>query len=267
MDLYVEDFTEKNYKMLLRKIQHKSIFYSNINKNKKFTLWRHDVDFSVNRALSLAKIEKIEGVNATYFFQLGSFFYNVFEQNIKEKIFQIKELGHEIALHFDPTQYNIETKEDLEKYLLYEKNILEFLLNTRINTFSFHNPTPSILEFKDWMYAGMVNAYAQYFKENVEYCSDSNGYWRHTRLEDFLKKRFDKIQVLTHPEWWQNKPMHPRQRIFRAIYGRSEFQLKMYDDMLLQNNRKNQGANSNILFLLKYFLNDNFVICEVHSHH
>ena len=32
----------------------------------------------------------------------------------------------------------------------------------------------------------MINTYAKYFKENVEYCSDSNGYWRYKRLEDFL---------------------------------------------------------------------------------
>ena len=31
----------------------------------------------------------------------------------------------------------------------------------------------------------MINVYAKYFIENVEYCSDSDGYWRHKRLEDF----------------------------------------------------------------------------------
>ena len=47
----------------------------------------------------------------------------------------------------------------------------------------------------------MINAYAKYFKDNVEYCSDSNGYWRHQRLENFLNNKHDKIQVLTHPVW------------------------------------------------------------------
>ena len=43
----------------------------------------------------------------------------------------------------------------------------------------------------------MINVYAKYFIENVEYCSDSDGYWRHKRLEDFLCADYDKIQVLT----------------------------------------------------------------------
>jgi len=239
MNYFLEDFTEENYKIILRKMQYKSIFYNSINKNRKFALWRHDVDFSVNRALYLAKIEKTEGISATYFFQLGSFFYNIFENNIKEKILQIKDMGHEIALHFDPTQYNIETKEDLEKYLLYEKHIMEFLLNIKINVFSFHNPTPIVLEFKDWKYAGMINTYAQYFEDNVEYCSDSNGYWRHTRLEDFLNEGHEKIQVLTHPGWWQKSIKSPRDRVKACIKVRSDNMLSLYDDTLFLSNRKN----------------------------
>jgi hypothetical protein len=42
-----------------------------------------------------------------------------------------------------------------------------------------------------------------YFRQEVGYCSDSNGYWRVRRLEDVLREAKDeRLQVLTHAEWW-----------------------------------------------------------------
>lgn len=239
MNYNKEDFTEENYKKLLKKITNQTVFYQDFIEGSNFTLWRHDVDFSVHRSLSLAKIENVENIKATYFFQLGSMFYNIFEQGIKEKILKIKELGHQIALHFDPTQYNINAKKDLEKYLQYEKNILETLFDIKINVFSFHNPTVNILKYDEWEYAEMINTYSKYFKEKVKYCSDSNGYWRHERLEDFLDKNYKNTQVLTHPAWWQKNILNPRARIQGCIDGRSKNISDSYDATLKIHERKN----------------------------
>ena len=56
------DFTEEKYKEIIvfAKKKYKFIFYNQIKNNESFLLWRHDVDFSVNRALSLAKIEQTQ---------------------------------------------------------------------------------------------------------------------------------------------------------------------------------------------------------------
>jgi len=241
MNYFTEDFTEVNYRMLLKKIKNQTIFYKDIKQNNSFSLWRHDVDFSVYRAYALAKIENEENIKGTYFFMLGSMFYNIFEEEIKNKLSKIKSLGHEIALHFDPTQYDIKNKSNLEKYLLFEKEILENLFNVEIKVFSFHNPTEEILKYDDFTYANMINTYAKYFKRNVAYCSDSNGYWRHKRLEEFLKEKHDKIQVLTHPAWWQKDVVYPRQRIQRCIDGRARFVSNNYDSLLNEHKRENIG--------------------------
>ncbi|RXK07203.1 polysaccharide deacetylase family protein [Halarcobacter bivalviorum] len=233
------DFTENNYENLLGKVKTNTIFYNEIDIGNSFTLWRHDVDFSIHRAYALANIEKRMNVKATYFLQLGSFFYNIFEEEIKELILNILSLGHQIGLHFDPTQYKINTKEDLEKYLNFEKNILENLFQVEIKVFSFHNPTEEILKYDDFNYSDMINTYAKYFKENVEYCSDSNGYWRYKRLEDFLNEKHTKIQVLTHPAWWQKEVISPRNRIQRCIDGRANNTAKKYDGLLDKHGRKN----------------------------
>ena len=79
LNLNQTNFTEKYYKSILKKIKNKTIFYDEINDYDNFTLWRHDIDVSVHRALSLAKIEKNLKVKATYFVQLGSYFYNIVE--------------------------------------------------------------------------------------------------------------------------------------------------------------------------------------------
>jgi len=221
-DYNKKDFTEKNYKKLIRKIKNKTIFFNEIEANSSFTLWRHDIDLSVHRAYALAKIEKDLNIKSTYFLFFGSNFYNIFDKEIKNLIFKIKLLGHDLGLHFDSSQYEINNKNQLEKYLFFEKNILEKIFDVDIKVFSYHSPSKEILKYNDYKYAKMINVYAKYFIENVEYCSDSDGYWRHKRLEDFLSADFDKIQVLTHPGWWQKNSAPAFSRVKRCINGRSQ---------------------------------------------
>jgi|LakMenEpi03Aug12_release.lakeMendotaPanAssembly.Ray.scaffolds.fasta_scaffold130672_2 hypothetical protein len=235
-----EDFVEKNYKKLLKKIKNKTIFYNEIKAHSKFCLWRHDIDLSVHRAYSLAKIEKNLNIKATYFLLLGSNFYNIFENEIKKLVLKIVSLGHQIGLHFDLESYDIKTVKELEKYLTFEKNIIENLFQTKINVFSFHNPTEEVLlRYDNFKYAKMINTYGKYFKKKVEYCSDSNGYWRHKRLENFLDENHSKIQVLTHPGWWQKSSMPAFSRIKRCINGRALSVENYYITTLKKLRRKN----------------------------
>ena len=152
---------------------------------------------------------------------------------------KVLSFGHQLGLHFDFNSYEINSKDELEEYLTFEKKILEKLFKTKIKAFSFHNPTKKISKYNDFKYANMINAYAKYFKDNVIYCSDSNGYWRHQKLENFLNNKYDKIQVLTHPAWWQKKILSPFERVKRSIYGRSNKVLKEYVKLLKNSGRTN----------------------------
>jgi hypothetical protein len=78
-----QDFTVSNYRQLLQTAKRVWEFadYSNIPWGKRFILWRHDVYFSLNRSLALAQIEQSEGVQATYFINPHSEFYNIFERS------------------------------------------------------------------------------------------------------------------------------------------------------------------------------------------
>lgn len=236
------DFTHENYRKLLGIAKEKFKFsdFTNYDPKESFIIWRHDIDFSVHSALNLAEIENEEGIVATYFVHLHNEFYNPLEKEITGKLQSIKQKGHKLGLHFDSHYYDIITTGELEKYLRFEKGILENLLDAEINCFSFHNTNDLVLSFNEDKYAQMINVYSNYFREKVSYCSDSNGYWRHERLENMLLSgKHTKLQVLTHPAWWQETVMSPRERIQKCINGRANKVMKKYDDFLVSQGREN----------------------------
>jgi hypothetical protein len=237
------DFTHSHYKQLLLEAKKEYEFIefnsSEINKDKKTILCRHDVDLSIHEALNLAQIENEINVKATYFLLPHSEFYNLFEKSITEKVNEVISLGHSVGLHFDPIYYNIKTKEELEYWLNFEKEIIQKIFKVQINVFSFHNPTEEILKFDDLSYAGMINTYANEIKVNVAYCSDSNGYWRFKRMYDVISTdKPKKLQILTHPEWWTAEIMSPKQKIWRCIEKRAEKNKHFYEKALNEFGRK-----------------------------
>jgi hypothetical protein len=232
---HYNDFTVKGYREILQLAMEKYSFvrFDDQEEKERYILWRHDIDFSVQRALKLAKLEASLGLTCIYFVQLSSMFYNVFEKENKNIVTEIGHMGHQIGLHFDPGLYGIEMESQLFRWLTYEKKILEELLNKEIKVFSFHNPSKKIMLYENHNYAGMLNVYSRYYRENVGYCSDSNGKWRHRRLKDVLEKAEEqRLQILTHPAWWQEMPMTPKERIQRCINGRAQQTRSRYEDIL-----------------------------------
>jgi hypothetical protein len=236
------DFTLENYRRLLRLARQNYVFrtYTDFDAGERFVLWRHDVDLSAHAARRLAEIEASEGVVATYFLCLHSEFYNLLEREIVACIHQILALGHPIGLHFDVGFHGVQSEEHLEDLLRREKRILEEVFEREVLAFSFHIPTGPALYCRAFRYAGLVNAGAEYFQGQVGYCSDSNGYWRIRRLEDVLREGSDRcLQVLTHPEWWQDAVMSPRQRLDRCIQGRAEKMRAWYERTVQEHGRPN----------------------------
>jgi peptidoglycan/xylan/chitin deacetylase (PgdA/CDA1 family) len=236
------DFTTTNYRSLLQlaKDNYTFVDYANYAQSDQFIIWRHDVDFSMHRALKLALIERKAGVKATYFVLLHSEFYNLFEKEISDILKEIVNLGHDIGLHFDSHYYDIKTEAELEEKLVMEKEIIEKFFGAKISSFCFHINNDFTLKCNKKSYAGLINAFSAYFQKEIGYCSDSNGYWRFSRLEDILKeKKFKKLHVLTHPELWQDEIMSPKQRVYRCADMRAEKTKKWYDDVLARNGREN----------------------------
>ena len=243
---YIDDFTEDNYEklLILAKQKYDFITYQDINKNiDNVVIWRHDIDFSVHRALKMAIIEAEHGIISTYFFYFHSCWYNLLEDEVYKIGKKIIELGHKIGLHFDPSFYNLNISETdrFIKYINIEKGLLMDLFETDVQAFSFHNPDTGggWMTFEDFNVSGMINTYSKFLKDNFTYCSDSNGYWRYKRLECVLKGNDKKLHILLHPEWWVPNAMPPRARIERCIEGRKNKSICIYDNILREMGRVN----------------------------
>ena len=239
---HAEDFTIKHYRKLLEiaKENYQFVFYNEINFDINFVLWRHDCDYSLNRALELARIENEMDIKSTFFINPHCWFYNIFEKNQTDLIMKILNFGHNIGLHFDAGYYDVKHENELNDLIAFEGMMLENFFDTKIDVFSFHNPTAYLLTCEQSEYGGMINCYSRTFKDEISYCSDSNGYWRHQRIYDFLlSSDKNNIQVLTHPGWWLDVVKQPRDRILRALNGRRDHVMQSYDDELKIFKRKN----------------------------
>jgi hypothetical protein len=242
-DFHFEDFTEGGYCAALALAADYWTFASfGTEPAGPHLLWRHDIDVSPNRALRLAQLEHERGLKATYFFLLHSEFYNCMERGCRDIIRQVSAYGHDIGLHFEVNFYpEVVDLALLEDRVATEARLIADLANQEPVAVSFHNPTPEQLsQYDQPRLAGLVNTYGAPLGTGYKYVSDSNGYWRFSRLHDVLAERAaPSLHVLTHPEWWTPAQSSPRDRIVRAVEGRASRGLKAYDAFLAAQGREN----------------------------
>lgn len=209
-------------------------------KNRKEIIWRHDVEFSPTIAYQMAEIESSLGVSSTYFFQVHSEFYNIFERYFTDILLKIKCLGHQIGLHFDSHYYNIQNEVELNIFIKQDKEYFEKVFKMKLEAFSFHNTTPFTLSCESEEYGGLINVYSKNFKEKYKYCADSTGFWRYEVLEDVLiDHNTTHLQVLVHDAMWSKEVLSPRQRVRKSIQDNAERIKSQYDDILLRFGAKN----------------------------
>ena len=165
---HFDDFTLENYQRLIRLAKEKG-FQFILHKDefvpeRKDIIWRHDVEFEPDIALRMAQIEKEEGVVATYFFQLHSPYYNLFDEHYSKVFHQIYKLGHHCGLHFDCRYWGISDEKQLDEFITLDCKYLEANLGVKMETFSFHNTTPFTQSCLEYRYGGLINVYSSYFK-------------------------------------------------------------------------------------------------------
>ncbi|MFH0778531.1 MAG: hypothetical protein V2A71_07870 [Candidatus Eisenbacteria bacterium] len=101
-------FTFAHYESLLTRALEQGYRFSDFKghaalpKEEGLILIRHDVDLSVRNALRFAQIEKRLGIVATYFVRVHAHQYNPFQCDSYRMLKEIKEMGHEMGLHYEP---------------------------------------------------------------------------------------------------------------------------------------------------------------------
>ncbi len=234
------DFTIDAYAELVSAAaaRYRFLRFSETSADGEVVIWRHDIDVSPQRALAMARVEAASGVPATYFVQVSSRYYSIFEPEIAAVLRQIGALGHDIGLHFDAEVCSHQTNPDYDKRIAFEARLLEEVAETKVASFTLHNPTTLVgVSLNEPFRAGLVNGSCSDLRTSYSYCSDSNGLWRFRTLAEMIADpAVSRLYALTHPEWWQAEPMPPRHRLQRCIDGRKTWLENYYDALLAANN-------------------------------
>lgn len=200
-------FTYESYTAMLKQLHTKGYHFKNYyswEETDRSVIVRHDIDYSLEKAVHLSEIEKSafpEGVQATYFVLVSTNFYNIHSRTSKEQIRQIINNGGIIGLHFDETQYDISSEREMQKYVCEEAAILSAAAGTKIDVVSMHRPSEKFLS-AEMEFPGMVNSYSGTYFKSMKYLSDSRRHWRENVDEIIADGLYPRLHILTHPFWY-----------------------------------------------------------------
>lgn len=205
-------FSYEDYKAIIRIIKTTDLQtdYKHALTRDRFIIMRHDVEYSVERAYELAKVEESMDFTSNYFFQWTNNSYNILSRRNMDRIKDMHERGHNIGLHF--ALNGLTDMEQVKKRIVQEVNILSEMFGFPITQFSVHRPSKDVLR-ENIKLPGIINAYQDEFftfGENVtedtpvavKYLSDANHIWRYGYPDEKNILGHDKVQILTHPFAW-----------------------------------------------------------------
>ena len=186
----MNDFSYAYYLHLIKTILQSVplVDFANIKPtDDSFFILRHDVEFSVEKAYEMAKIEHDSlGVKSSYFFQIRNYTYNVLAFKNIELIKKIQAMGHSIGLHANTG--GLTNIMDIIALVKQDVAILQRVLDMPVDRFSFHRPSHDVLK-QNIKIEGLINAYDPLFFHfynheppqclNVHYFSDSEHQWKY----------------------------------------------------------------------------------------
>ena len=224
-------FTYEAYLDMLAKLSEEGYQFSNYKNWKnsgKTVILRHDVDFSLKYAVQLSEVEKNIDCDATYFILLSTDFYNVHSKSSRECMDIIIKNGGNIGLHFDETQYCIQTEEELKECVSMEADTLSKVINMKVDVVSMHRPSEKFLT-SDIEFADIINSYRKVYFNDMKYLSDSRRHWRENVDEIIERGENQRLHILTHPFWYRSgMEWNMEQTLKTAILNSS---LEFYDNM------------------------------------
>ena len=205
-------FSYDDYKEIIRIIKSTGRYtdYKHAIDRDKFVIMRHDVEYSVERAYDLAKVEESMDFTSTFFFQWTNNSYNLLSRRNMDMIRDMHERGQTIGLHY--ALNGLTDMAQARKQIVKEMDMLSEMCGFKIDTFSVHRPSKDILR-ENIKLPGILNAYQDEFftfaeevNENtpvaVKYLSDANHIWRYGYPDETNITGHDKVQILVHPFAW-----------------------------------------------------------------
>ena len=193
-------------------------FFSYKKANLPSIIFRHDIDFSLNHALKIATLEEKLDIRSTYFFMLTTNAYSAISLNSKNLIKEIKEKGHKISLHFDPTAY-----QDIDRGFSSEKKLFEDIFDVEVKIVSLHKPG-NFLVNNNKILKGSLHTYQDEFFKEMLYLSDSAcSDVKEKLLKVNLSSMTKTIHMLTHPIWWTSDSKSPSETLYKWLEEHQSF--------------------------------------------
>jgi hypothetical protein len=158
---------------------------------------RHDIDFSLDHALEVARIEHELGVAATYMIRLDAHYYNALSLPSLHTLRELIRLGHDLGLHYSAA-FGDDLVDSVRRQLL----ILRTATNYDVVAGASHETSRTGVAAGIAHAAGLtVDAYDPAFTKAMKYLSDSAGRWRERCACEWIPKG-EPLCILTHPLWW-----------------------------------------------------------------
>lgn len=182
-------------------------------KHPLILILRHDVEFSSQRALAIAKIEKAHGVRSTFYFRYDT---NAFDLSIMK---YLQDEGFEVGYHFNTLD---RCKGNFEKAIALFEEELKLLRKVGINVetvCSHGNPRIKKVGYKvnneifirDPNLLHRCNllgeAYLNIDFSSLQYFSDAGIRWNKVSstkelISRIAQKEWPIVYMLTHPDYW-----------------------------------------------------------------
>ncbi|MEM9077496.1 MAG: hypothetical protein AAGC43_10670 [Bacteroidota bacterium] len=215
-----------DFKSFLEALKHKKyefIFFDELTKAKGQLILRHDIDFDTIAALETAEIENELGIKATYFFLVTNGSYNPFDKDNLFRINKIKDLGHKISIHFDPTIY-----EDFEEGFKMEKKCFETAFKTPVDVISLHRPNDYFQKY-DRPISNCEHTYMKKYFRDIKYVSDSGGEFKYGHPFNTAEYEGNKsMHILIHPIWWTYDGNTNHEKLKDFYHKKKEFMKSHY---------------------------------------
>lgn len=185
----------------------------------------------------MARIESVEGICSTFFFQISNNAYNILSGKNIERIREIEKMGHHIGLHFHLQGSN--DLDEIRSRIQCECRMMSHVLGMEIDRFSFHRPSDLVLK-NSIDIPDLINAYNPMyftytkdirnvdFQKSVKYIADSRNEWSYispwdSPCAEFFES-YPKIQMLCHPYSWTKKGYTTLDNLRSLVYeNRMEF--------------------------------------------
>ena len=157
---------------------------------------RHDVDISPDMAFRLGEIEHEKGICGNFFFQLNAETYSFFGTDTLAMIRDLRSMGHCVGLHIDERLLGFDEQAIGESLDWVNKHVIAI-----DPVVSFHRPSPAVLGRR---FKTIINTYDDRLFDPAFYLSDSRRSLAfHQPLMDWIRQEKPRIQLLLHPEWWE----------------------------------------------------------------